>query len=271
MNNIYGSIEQWAAIYGLSIVGALIILIVGFLISKSLRKIAVKLLQKSKLDAAVISFLGNVVYGLFITFVLLMALGELGVETTSFIAVLGAAGLAVGLALKDSLQNFAAGVMILGNKQFTIGHYVEAGGAAGTVDEIRLFHTKLKTPDNRVIYIPNSNIINNNITNFSSEATRRCDLEFGIGYNDDIDKAKQIILQLLSSDNRVLTETPPQIIVGSLGDSSVNIKVRAWVKKEDYWDFFFDMTENVKKKFDQEGVSIPFPQRDVHLFQQPAN
>ena len=271
MADILDSLKAWAALYGLSILGAIIILIIGLMISKSFRKITKKLLEKSRLDAAIISFLGNIVYGLFITFVFLMALEQVGVETTSFIAVLGAAGLAVGLALKDSLQNFAAGVMILANKQFTIGHYIEAGGTSGTVNEIKLFHTKLKTPDNRVVYVPNSNIVNGNIINFSSEPTRRCDMEFGIGYGDDIDKAKEIILRLLSEDERVLKEPVPQVVVGTLGDSSVNFNVRPWVKKEDYWGFYFDMTENVKKQFDANGVSIPFPQRDVHIYQQNSN
>lgn len=271
MDNIINTATRWAETYTLSIVAAIAILIIGKYAAKFMRNLLQKLLRKSNLDAAIVSFLGNLFYGLLLTLVVLMALGELGVQTTSFIAVVGAAGLAIGFALKDSLSNFASGVMILINKPFGIGDYIEAGGTAGTVNEIKLFATKLKSPDNKVIFVPNSSIIGGIITNYSAEETRRVDMEFGIGYNDDIDKAKEVILKLLSKDDRVLKDPTPQIVVGSLGDSSVNIRVRPWVRKENYWGFFFDMTENVKKQFDAEGISIPFPQRDVHLFQQSSN
>lgn len=268
MENIWDSIQDWAAMYGLSIVGAILILVVGRIVSGWVRKAVVKLLEKSNLEPTIVSFLSNIVYALFITFVFLMAISQLGVETTSFIAVIGAVGFAIGFALKDSLSHLAAGVLILVNKPFALGDFVEAGGTAGSILEIRLFATKLKTPDNKIVYVPNASIVGGNITNYTAEATRRVDMEFGIGYSDDIDKAKEIILKILSNDDRVLKDPAPQVVVGSLGDSSVNIKVRPWTKKEDYWGFYFDMTENVKKKFDEEGVSIPFPQRDVHLFQQ---
>ena len=267
MQEIIESIKNWLSQNGLNIVGAILILFLGRIVAGMLKNVFKKALGKSKLDQTIISFLGNLFYGLLITLVVLMALGQIGVETTSFVAIVGAAGLAVGFALKDSLANFAAGVMLLINKPFVIGDYVEAGGTAGSVNEIMLFATKLKTPDNKVVFVPNSSIIGGTITNYSAEATRRVDMVFGIGYSDNIDKAKEIILKLLSSDDRVLKDPAPQIVVSSLGDSSVNITVRPWAKKEDYWGLYFDMTENVKKKFDEEGVSIPFPQRDVHLFQ----
>ncbi len=271
MQEIIEAVKNWLAIHGLNIIGAILILVVGKIITGILRNVLEKGLKKSNLDQTIVSFLGNLLYGLLITLIVLVALGQVGVETTSFIAIVGAAGLAVGFALKDSLSNFAAGVMLLVNKPFGVGDYVEAGGTSGSVAEIKLFASKLKTPDNKVVYVPNSSIINGVITNYTAEATRRVDMEFGIGYGDDIDKAKEVILKLLSNDERVLKDPAPQIVVGSLGDSSVNIKVRPWTKKEDYWGFYFDMTENVKKKFDEEGISIPFPQSDVHLFQQSSN
>jgi len=271
LQQFYETSRIWLLENGLNIVGAILVLVLGRIIAGILKNVLKKGLHKSKLDQTIVNFLGNLFYGLLITLVVLVALGQVGVETTSFIAIVGAAGLAVGFALKDSLSNFAAGVMLLVNKPFIIGDYVEAGGTSGSVNEIMLFATKLKTPDNKVVYVPNSSIIGGTITNYSAEATRRVDMVFGIGYSDDIDKAKDIILQLLSSDKRVLKDPVPQIVVSSLGDSSVNITVRPWAKKEDYWGLYFDMTEKVKKKFDAEGVSIPFPQRDVHLFQHVEN
>lgn len=271
MQEIFDILKNWAEVYILKIIAAIAILVIGKIIAGMIRNFVKRLLNKSNMDITIVSFLSNLLYGLLITLIVLVALGQLGVETTSFIAIVGAAGLAVGFALKDSLGNFASGVMLLINKPFSVGHYVEAGGTAGTVQEIKLFATKLKTPDNKVIYVPNASVVGSNITNYSAEDTRRVDMQFGIGYNDDIDKAKQIILKLLSNDDRVLKDPKPQVVVGSLGDSSVNIVVRPWVNKADYWGFFFDMTETVKKEFDNAGVSIPFPQRDVHLYQQSSN
>ncbi|WKZ68578.1 MAG: mechanosensitive ion channel [Melioribacteraceae bacterium] len=271
MQEIFDILKNWAEVYILKIIAAIAILVIGKIIAGMIKNFVKKLLNKSNMDLTIVSFLSNLLYGLLITLIVLVALGQLGVETTSFVAIVGAAGLAVGFALKDSLGNFASGVMLLINKPFSVGHYIEAGGTAGTVLEIKLFATKLKTPDNKVIYVPNASVVGGNITNFSAEDTRRVDMQFGIGYNDDIDKAKQIILKLLSNDDRVLKDPKPQVVVGSLGDSSVNIVVRPWVNKADYWGFFFDMTETVKKEFDNAGVSIPFPQRDVHLYQQSKN
>lgn len=271
MQEIFDILKNWAEVYILKIIAAIAILVIGKIIAGMIRNFVKKLLNKSNMDLTIVSFLSNLLYGLLITLIVLVALGQLGVETTSFVAIVGAAGLAVGFALKDSLGNFASGVMLLINKPFSVGHYIEAGGTAGTVLEIKLFATKLKTPDNKVIYVPNASVVGGNITNFSAEDTRRVDMQFGIGYNDDIDKAKQIILKLLSNDDRVLKDPKPQVVVGSLGDSSVNIVVRPWVNKADYWGFFFDMTETVKKEFDNAGVSIPFPQRDVHLYQHSKN
>ena len=190
-----------------------------------------------------------------------------GIPMTSFIAILGAAGLAVGLALSGTLQNFAGGVMLLIFKPFNVGDFIEAQGFMGVVREIQIFNTILKTPDNKTIIIPNGGLSTGPMTNFSTEPTRRVDFSFGIGYSDDIDKAKSIIDGLIKNDNRILADPEPFIAVGELADSSVNFTVRVWVISEDYWGVHFDMIESVKKAFDKGGVSIPFPQTDVHLYQ----
>jgi small conductance mechanosensitive channel len=266
MKEVLNQIYAWAATYGLNIIGAIVILIVGKFVAGWTKSISEKIFAKSKMDETVSKFLGNIIYGLMITFVVIMALSSLGVETTSVVAVLGAAGLAVGFALQNSLSNFAAGVMLLVFRPIRVGDFIEAGGASGIVEEIHIFTTKLKTPDNKIIFIPNSKVAGDNIVNYSLEDNRRVDMTFGIGYSDDITKAKSIIYRILSEDDRILKEPAPQVAVSELADSSVNFVVRPWVKKSDYWGVYFDITEKVKLTFDQEGISIPFPQTDVHLF-----
>ena len=206
-------------------------------------------------------------YILLLTFVILAALGQLGIQTTSFIAIIGAAGLAIGLALQGALANFAAGFLMIIFRPFKVGDFIQCAGVAGTVEEIQIFTTQLKTPDNKTIIVPNAKITSDNITNFSTKETRRVDLVFGIGYGDDIDNAKKVISDLLEKDERIMKDPPPTIAVVELADSSVNFVVRPWVKSGDYWDVHFDMTENIKKRFDAEGISIPFPQQDVHLYE----
>jgi small conductance mechanosensitive channel len=190
----------------------------------------------------------------------------LGVQMTSFIAILGAAGLAVGLALQGSLANFAGGVLLLLFKPFKVGDFIEAQGFSGSVNAIQVFNTVLKTPDNKTIIIPNGNLSNGAITNFTAEKNRRVDWTFGIGYSDDIKKAKEILVQLIKSDPRILDEPEAMVALSELGDSSVNFVVRAWVKLEDFWGVYFDIQEKVKLTFDEQGISIPFPQRDVHVY-----
>ncbi len=253
--------------YGLKIVGALVILIVGFWASKKIKKITVKLLKKTTIDVTIINYIANIAYATLITFVVIFSLQNLGVDTTSFMAVLGAAGLAIGLALKDSLSNFAAGVLLLIFRYFKLGDFIEVGGTSGIVDEISIFYTKLKTPDNKVIYVPNSGLLSGNLTNYSAEDKRRVDLVFGIGYDDDIDKAKQAIWDEINKNDKILKDPAPVVALIELADSSVNFNVRPWCRTSDYWAVYSDLTEALKKRFDAEGINIPYPQTDVHLHQ----
>jgi small conductance mechanosensitive channel len=224
-------------------------------------------MKKGNVNESLIPFLKSLTNILLKVMLVISVMSMVGIQMTSFIAILGAAGLAVGLALQGTLQNFAGGVMILLFKPYEVGHFIEAQGYMGTVKQIQIFTTILTTPDNRKVIIPNSPLATGSIINYSAMPIRRIDFSFGIGYADDIDKAKAILLKMAEEDERVLKdENPPQVMVEALGDSSVNLKLRTWVKSEDYWDLFFATTEGAKKKFDAAGISIPFPQRDVHVY-----
>ncbi|MDP4530043.1 mechanosensitive ion channel [Alkalimonas delamerensis] len=249
----------------ISIAVALVIFVIGRWIAKGITGVLERALLARAIDKAVVSFLGSIVYTLIMVAVLLMALSHVGVQTTSFIAILGAAGLAVGLALQGSLANFASGVLIIIFRPFKAGHFVDAGGVMGTVDKIEIFQTILKTPDNKRVLIPNAQITGSAITNFSAEPTRRVDLVIGISYDSDLRKAKQILADILAADERILPEPAPVIAIGELADSSVNILVRPWVNAADYWGVYWDTLEKVKLTFDEQGIGIPFPQMDVHL------
>jgi len=263
IEDIYGLIVE----YGMKFVMAIVVLIVGLIVIKWLVKALVRIMKKGNVNESLIPFLKSLTKILLKVMLVISVMGMVGIQMTSFIAVLGAAGLAVGLALQGTLQNFAGGVMILLFKPYEVGHFIEAQGFMGTVKEIQIFTTVLSTPDNRKVIIPNSPLATGSITNFSAMPIRRIDFSFGIGYSDDIDKAKDILLKMAQKDDRVLKEdNPPEVMVEALGDSSVNLKLRTWVKSEDYWSLFFYVTENVKKQFDAAGISIPFPQRDVHLY-----
>lgn len=251
--------------YAPSLISAILTLFIGLMAIKWIRKVVHMAFKKTKLDPAVESFLESLMsIGLKVLLIIMVA-SMLGVQTTSLVAIMGAAGLAVGLALQGSLANFAGGVLILIFKPFKIGHYIEAQGHAGTVEAIQIFNTVLKTPDNKRIILPNGNLSNNSLTNFNVNKTRRIDFVFGIGYGDDIKKAKKVLEKLVKADKRILKDPEHLIGVGNLGDSSVDLFCRVWVKTSDYWSVFFDMNEAVKLTFDQEKISIPFPQRDVHL------
>ena len=257
--------------YGMKFILAIVVLIVGLIVIRWITRALVRLMKKGNVNPSLIPFLRTLSNILLKVMLVISVMGMVGIEMTSFIAVLGAAGLAVGLALQGTLQNFAGGVMILLFKPYEVGHFIEAQGFMGTVKEIQIFTTVLSTPDNRKVIIPNSPLATGSITNFSAMPTRRIDFSFGIGYSDDIDKAKDILLKMAQKDDRVLKEdNPPEVMVEALGDSSVNLKLRTWVKSEDYWGLFFDITENVKKQFDGARISIPFPQRDVHLYSHQA-
>ncbi|MCK4879832.1 MAG: mechanosensitive ion channel [Bacteroidales bacterium] len=253
--------------YGMKFVLALVVLIVGLIVIKWITKALVRMMKKGKVTESLIPFLKSMTNILLKVMLVISVMGMVGIEMLSFVAVLGAVGLAVGLALQGTLQNFAGGVMILLFKPYEVGHFIEAQGFMGTVKEIQIFTTVLTTPDNRRVIIPNSPLATGSITNFSAMPIRRIDFSFGIGYSDDIDKAKDILLKMAQKDDRVLKdENPPEVMVEALGDSAVNLKLRTWVKSEDYWSLFFDVTENVKKQYDAAGISIPFPQQDVHLY-----
>ncbi len=258
-------LSDYAIPWGISIFFAAAIFIIGRMIAKGLVKLLRKVLKKSGMDHILVNFISSIVNSALLLFIIIAALDQLGVDTTSLIAILGAAGLAVGLALQNSLQNFAAGVMLIIFRPFKTGDFVEAGGTAGVVETITIFSTVMRTGDNREVIVPNGSIYNGTITNYSARDTRRIDMVFGIGYNDDIRKAKQIMQEILDADDRVLADPEPLIAVGELADSSVNFNVRPWVKSDDYWSTRFDLTEKIKLAFDDNGISIPFPQMDIHM------
>ncbi len=256
---------------GVNLILAVIILVVGLWGAKKLKALFATMLTKKEVDATLIGFFSSLLYGAVVVFVVIAAIGKLGVETTSFAAVIAAAGLAIGLALQGSLSNFASGVLLILFKPFKAGNVIKAGGEMGVVVEVGLLTTELKTPDNIKIIMPNSAIMGGSITNLSAHPTRRVDMVVGVGYGDDLNKAKQIMLDLLEADERVLKDPSVQIEVANLGDSSVDFVVRPWVNSADYWGVKFDFTKAVKEAFDAQGISIPFPQQDVHMFQETAS
>jgi small conductance mechanosensitive channel len=270
MENILTIIQNAVATWGLKVIAAVAILVIGRWLAGAVTNIIKAVMTKAKTDEMLVKFLASIVYYALLAFVFIAAISQLGVQTTSVIAVFGAAGLAIGLALQGSLANFAAGVMLIVFKPFMVGDYVEAAGTAGTVDGIMIFNTKLTTPDNKVVWVPNSKIFDGNIINYNASDTRRVDMVFGCSYEDDLTKAKSILEDLLKSDERILDDPEATVKVSALGDSSVNFNVRPWVKTADYWGVYWDMTEKVKLRFDQEGISIPYPRRDIHVHQVQA-
>ncbi|MGZ0654043.1 mechanosensitive ion channel family protein [Coraliomargarita sp. W4R53] len=268
---LFEKIIDGLTLYGMKIIAAVLILVIGLWVAKTVKGLVIKALQKKEIDQTLIGFFSSMIYGGLVIFVVIAAIGKLGVQTTSFIAVIGAAGLAVGLALQGSLSNFASGVLLILFKPFKAGDFVKAGGEAGVIVEVGILTTEMKTPDNVQIIMPNSSIMGGSITNVSAHPTRRIDMTVGVGYGDDLNKAKQIMEDLLAADERVLKDPAVTIAVANLGDSSVDFIVRPWVNSADYWAVKFDFTKAVKEKFDAEGISIPFPQRDIHVFQENAS
>jgi len=251
--------------YGPKLIGAILVWIIGSIIVKTLINGFDKMMQKRNMDASLRPFMKSLVGALLKIMLVISVMGMLGIEMTSFIAILGAAGLAIGMALSGTLQNFAGGAMILIFKPFKVGDVIDAQGYIGSVSEIQIFNTILKTPDNKTIIIPNGGLSTSSMTNFSTEETRRVDWTIGIGYGDNVDKAREVIMNLIKADNRIMSTPEPFIAVSELADSSVNFAVRVWVNSADYWGVFFEMNENVYKTFDKEGLNIPYPQMDVHV------
>ncbi len=267
ISNLTATIYSLLTVYGLKVVAAIAIFIIGRWVAKAVRNLISRLMAKSDVDETLNKFITSLSYVALLAFVIIAALNQLGVQTASFVAVIGAAGLAVGLALQGSLSNFAAGVLMIIFRPIAVGDYIEGAGVAGTVEEIQIFTTQLATPDNKTIFIPNAKLMGDNIINYTAKGTRRVDFTFGIGYGDDIDKARQVIHQIIAADERILKEPAPAVMVSELADSSVNFAVRVWSSVDDFWNVYFDTLEKVKKQFDTEGISIPYPQQDVHMYQ----
>ena len=251
--------------FGLKLLTALIVVIVGRQLVKILLKVIKVALEKANTEETVRIFIANLLNTIFTVIIFVAAINQLGVETTSIIALLGAAGLAIGLALQGSLANFAAGILIVIFRPYKVGDYIEAGTNVGTVKDIQIFSTVLRTPDNKAIVVPNGSIMDGSITNYSEQPTRRIDIIASCSYEDDLDKVKQVLKTILDSEERILTEPKPQIAVSELAESSVNFIVRPWVNSSDYLPVMYSLLEQIKKTFDQEGISIPYPQSDIHI------
>ena len=263
-------INDYAIPWVINIAMAIAIYVIGRIVVGFLLSIFRRVMSKSKYDDMLVDFLEAILSAILMLFVIVASLDQLGVDTTSLVAILGAAGLAIGLSLQDSLKNFAAGVMLLVFKPFKAVDFVEAAGTAGSIKKIGIFTTTMNTPDNKEIIVPNGNVYSGNITNYSAKDTRRVDMVVGIGYDADLLKAKQVLQEMIAADDRILAEPAPTVAVSELADSSVNFVVRPWVNAADFWAVKFDFTEQVKLRFDKEGISIPFPQMDVHLHKEDS-
>ncbi len=266
VNEILNQLTILAVQYGPKLLGAIVVLFIGLKVINMLSKSITKIMDKSNIDTTLKPFIKSIIIALLKVLLVISVLGMVGIEVTSFIAILGAAGLAVGMALSGTLQNFAGGVIILLLKPFKVGDFIEAQGFTGTVKEIQIFNTILKTPDNKTIFVPNGGLSTNSLTNFSTEPFRRVDFKFGIAYGEAIENAKKVLSDIIAADKRIINEpAEPFIAVSELADSSVNIVVRAWTKAEDYWGVFFDINEKVYNEFNKNNIEIPFPQVSVHM------
>jgi small conductance mechanosensitive channel len=268
MEEFMARLPEYLVTYGLRIIAAVVIFLVGRWIARLVSRLVEKIMIKANVEPALAKFMRSICFFLILAFVIIAAIDKIGIQTTSLVAIIGAAGLAIGFALQGSLSNFAAGVMLLIFKPFKVGDFVEVAGTMGSVAEVKIFNTILNHPDNRRIIIPNSQITADKITNFTAIDKRRVDMVFGISYDDDIKKAKDVLMGILNSDARVLKDPEPVVAVSELGDSSVNLVARPWTKPADYWDVLFDTMEKGKVELEKAGLSIPFPQRDIHMFQE---
>jgi len=253
--------------FGINLVTAIAIFYFGRMVVGLLMRGLNKMMQSQDVDVTLQTFVTNLVRMVLLTFVIIAAISALGIQTTSFIAILGAAGLAIGLALQGSLSNFASGVLIVLFRPYKVGDFVEAAGISGVVEEVQILTTVLKTGDNKKVIVPNGQIMDSIITNYSANDRRRVDMVIGVSYDDDLDKVRSTLEQLVAADDRILDDPACTIAVSALADSSVNFVVRPWVKTADYWGVMFDLTEAIKKRFDKDGISFPFPQQDVHLYE----
>ncbi|MDH5455737.1 MAG: mechanosensitive ion channel [Gammaproteobacteria bacterium] len=265
-NEVIELIQTKGVDLAINVAVALLIFYVGKLVVGLIVRALHKLMQRQEVDKTLETFICNLVRMVLLVVVAIAAIGALGIETTSFIAIFGAAGLAVGLALQGSLSNFASGVLIVLFRPYRVGDFVEAAGISGVVEQVQILTTVLKTGDNKQITVPNGQIMDSIITNYSANETRRVDMVVGVSYDDDLDKVRATIQDLVAAEERILDEPACTIAVSELADSSVNFVVRPWVKTPDYWGVMFDLTEAIKKRFDKEGISFPFPQRDVHVY-----
>jgi small conductance mechanosensitive channel len=265
IGKLISQLQEFVTRYGLKIIGAVLILIIGRIAASIVRRITRKALTKRRTEDTIVSFFSTLTYALVMAFIALAALATLGVQTASFVAVLGAAAFAIGFALQGSLSNFAAGVMILVFRPYKVDDFIEAAGVAGVVREVRVFSTIIDTPDNIRIIVPNSKIYGDVIKNVTGNDTRRVDLVIGIGYSSPIGEAIEVAMNVMKQDERILDDPEPQVAVSELADSSVNLVVRPWVKKEDYWAVRFDITRKIKEAFDESDIEIPFPQHVVHM------
>lgn len=264
---LMGRLQELLALYGVKALAALAILFVGRLAARWVRRLVQNLLTRGQTDPMIVGFVASIAYVGMMVFVVLAALGQLGIQTTSFIAILGAAGLAIGLALQGSLSNFAAGFLLIMFRPFKVNDFIEGAGVSGLVEEIQIFTTTLRTPDNKTVIVPNAKLLDDNITNYSAKATRRIDLTVGVSYDTDLAEAKRILGDIARADGRVKDDPEPLIAVSQLADSGVNLVMRLWTDTEDYWPVHFDTVETIKRRFDEAGITIPYPQRDVHLYE----
>jgi len=265
VSQMWTQVQDLVAVWGLKVIAALAIFIIGRWIAIMVRRGVRSMMEKSGADPIIIGFVASIAYIALLAFVVIAALGQLGIQTTSFIAILGAAGLAVGLALQGSLANFAAGFLMIIFRPFKVGDFIEGAGVAGVVEAIQIFTTTLRTGDNKTIIIPNAKLAGDNITNYSAKETRRVDMTVGVAYDADLSKVKNVLTDIISNESRIHADPAPQVAVAELADSSVNFVVRVWTDTADYWGVKFDITETIKNRFDEEGIGIPFPQRDIHI------
>ena len=265
VGQLWAQVQEIVAVWGLKVIAAIAIFVIGRWVAMGVRKGVRRVMEKADTDPIIVGFVGSISYIALLAFVIIAALGQLGIQTTSFIAILGAAGLAIGLALQGSLANFAAGFLMIMFRPFKVGDFIEGAGVAGVVESIQIFTTTMKTGDNKTIIIPNAKLSGDNIVNYSAKPTRRVDMTVGVAYAADLSVVRDVLKDIISKESRIHSDPEPLIAVAELADSSVNFVVRVWTDTGDYWAVMFAMNETIKNRFDAEGIGIPFPQRDLHI------